>query len=107
MHEKNTNSFNSFGRRSFENREKWIGLEIPVISDNIRRRAVGILTREPCEELSDGYAVLTAKALKALEKVSTETVSWWTSVLRPIDYELIFDRGCCEIIDDEEIAVSE
>jgi len=85
-------------------REAWIGIELPLASDQPRdSKPVGVISRKVYHRY--GYWVNRNVALRILEEKSLKAFRWWLDyytkregkVLSPTKL-FVFDLDCCEVV---------
>ena len=96
------------GQAPLEIREKWIGVEIPLISPidpvvghkptkGVQR---GVLGGEPDKKNLGGYEVSGAIAIDCLREIAPDAASWWEEYVPSVLHaDLVFGRDCCELLD--------
>ena len=101
-------------------RQAWIGLILPVLPSNpdapVNAPAVSVLAlstgwqswlrwlfRRPYPELDfTGYFVPSAEAIAILGEASPHAAQWWRRnmpALLQVNASLVFDAGCCRLVD--------
>src|SRR5215469_5604551 len=90
-------------------REKWIGLELPIVGQGGVYRGVGVTSRPTFlgrlwrtfsgkAEMIDGYVVDARRAVEILEAAHPEAAAWWrenTPRILAQGRRFIFKRDSC------------
>jgi len=98
-------------------REKWVGLELPVLREgkSMQLRAVGVVTGPRTligqlwgrlrgrSRFANGYVVPAREAIEILAQASPEAANWWktsTPFGREPGRMFLFQEEVCEIVAD-------
>ena len=93
-------------------REKWVGLKLPTLGRNaVQARSVGVLSAPKSflaylaavfrgqTQVTTGYIVRAAEAVRILEAASPEAAKWWrenTPTILEHQRLFIFNKDVCE-----------
>ena len=81
-------------------REQWVGVVIPLASQEVKGIQLGTDGGLPDPRNINGYHVSTAEAINAVEAKSPEAANWWRKNL-PLAHcpQLVFGREFCEVVE--------
>ena len=100
------------GEAPLEVREKWVGLELPVVPGESYAQQ-GVVSGKPVNPPMDGYLVKAVTAVAILAKSDRDAARWWETHFLPkykmfeeqtpemiANAFLVFEKEVCEIVKD-------